>query len=176
MWNALKRFVQRMDQEGRDKFARLASDGERASATAANAVLMAGLLASILAGLYFALYVTLLLIFARGANIPPQVWFYVAYFCMILGAIQGGILGAVLGSAQSMLWQGKRRKAGTICVAGGTIVAVLMALYQAQYYAPEIPLNQYILWALLLFSPGYLAATGVSLWGLSLLSSDSTAS
>ena len=175
MWNALKRFVQRLDEEGRARFARLASDEERATATAAHAALIAGLLASILAGLYFALYVVLLLILARGANIPPQVWIYVAYFCMVLGAMQGGTLGALLGGAQSLLWQGKRRKAGTLCAAGGIIVAVVMALVQAHYYAPEIPVNVFILWALLLFSPGYIAATGVSLWGLRLLGDDKTA-
>lgn len=169
MWNQLKNFVQRINQEGRDKFARLASDEERRSATAGNAALMAGLVSSLVTVLYFALAIALVLIFARGAIGNPALWLRLLYFSMFLGTVQGGAAGAVLGWGQSLYWQGKRHKAGTICATGGGVLLALLALYQAQYYAPEFPLHLFVFWAFVLFSPGYLAGLGVVAWGLSLL-------
>jgi hypothetical protein len=176
MANPIKRFIQRMEEEGRAKFSRLASDQERGAATAFNAMLMAGLVAALVSGLYFVLYVALALIFLgdelHDPRVQREVIYIILYVTFIIGSLQGAAAGAILGYGQGLLWQGKRNAAGTVCAAGGAILVALMALYQTRYYLPEIPLSAFILWALILFSPGYLAATCVAAWGLNLLNSD----
>ena len=169
MWNQWNRFVERMNQEGRDKFARLASDEERRNATLGNAAMMAGLVSSLVTALYFVLCIALVLIYARGIIGQPTILLRLLYFCMFLGLIQGGVAGGILGWGQTVYWQGKRHKAGTICAGGGGALIAVLALFEAQYYTPEIPLPLFLFWALLLFSPGYLAGLGVSAWGLRLL-------
>lgn len=176
MANPVKRFLQRMDEEGRAKFNRLASNQERGAATAANAVLMAGLGAAIMSGLYFVLYVALALIFLgdtwRDPDVQRAVIYIILYMTFIVGTLQGAVAGVVVGCGQALLWQGKRNAAGTICAAGGAILALLMALYQAQFYMPGVPLSAFIFIALIMFSPGYLAATSVAAWGINLLASE----
>ena len=170
MWNQWNRFVERMNQEGRDKFARLASDEERRNATLGNAALMAGLVSSLVTALYFILCLTLILIYKRDIFGQPALLLRLLYFCMFLGVVQGGTAGGILGWGQSLYWQGKRHKAGTICGVGGGILIAVLGLFEARLYKPEIPLHLFIFWALLLFSPGYLAGLSVSAWGLRLLS------
>ena len=176
MANPVKRFLQRMDEEGRAKFNRLASDQERGAATAANTFLMAGLGAAIVSGLYFVLYVALALIFLGDALRDPDaqriIVYVILYMTLLVGTLQGAVAGAVAGCGQALLWQGKRNAAGTVCAAGGAIFALLMALYQARFYTPDVPLSQFIIVALVVFGPGYLAASCVAAWGLTLLGSD----
>ena len=169
MWNALKQFALRMNEEGRAKFSHITLDSERTTATVTNALMMAGLGAAVLTSLYFVLFLTLILIYAREVLAEPYIWFILLYVCFRIGCLQGGVAGAILGWGQAEYWQGKRNKAGTICTFGGAILIAVMALYEASFYPQD---TEFIFWAVLLFSPGYLAASSLVAWGLSLLNSD----
>jgi len=172
MWNALKQFVLRMNEEGRAKFNHITLDSERSTATVSNALMMASLVAAVLTSLYFVLFLTLILIYARELLVMPQVWFALLFISFRVGCIQGGMAGAILGWGQAEYWQGKRNKAGSICAFGGAILIAALALYEAQAYSPDIPMGDFIFWAAVIFSPGYLAATSLIAWGLSLLNID----
>ncbi len=165
-WSAWTQFWEQLNVNGRAKFERLASDEERNTATIINVIIMAAFITAIVTGLYFVLYTILLLVMGE---IDLRLLFMLLHVSFTLGWTQGGALGAILGYSQAQLWQGKRNKAGTVCALGAATVLALMALWQLQFYDEEFPWDQFLFWAVLLFSPGYLAASCLISYGLKLL-------
>ena len=172
MWNELKRWIRNLDEQGRARFMGLASDRERSAAMVANTGIGAASGFALMSSLYFALYLILAIIFLRDDLGNPQLWLRLYYFSLLFGLAQGGAIGGMLGRSVSLLWQGRRRKAALTCLEGGALVVAGLVLFSYRLYDPSIPLLTHILWTLLLFSPGYLAAAGVLGWGVNLLSKE----
>ena len=172
MWNALKRYIRTLDEQGRARFMGLASDGERSAATVANVGVGAASGFALLASLYFVLYALLAVIYLRDVISNPKLWVQIYFVSLVFGLMQGSALGGIFGAGVSLKWQGKRHKAAMTALIGGAIVIALLGLFQAQYYDPAVPPEQFVFWALLLFSPGYFTAACITAWGINLLSKE----
>lgn len=172
MWNALKQFIRTLDEQGRARFMGLASDRERSAAMLANTGIGAATGFAALSSVYFALYLILAILFLRDDLGNPQLWLRLYYVSLLFGLVQGGATGGIVGRSLSLMWQGKRRKAALTCLEGGALIVAVLVLFSYRLYDPSIPLQPYILWTLLLFSPGYLAAASVLAWGVNLLSKE----
>ena len=172
MWNNLKQYVRTLDEQGRARFVGLASDSERSAATAANVGIGVAVGFALLSFLYCVLYAILAIIYLRDYLGHPQLWIQIYLFSLIFGLVKGGALGGIVGMGISLKWQGKRHKAAMTGLIGGAVVIAVLALFQAQYYDPAFPPDQFIFLALLLFSPAYFAASCVIAWGANLLSKE----
>ncbi len=172
MWNELKRWIRSLDEQGRSRFTGLVSDRERSAAMIANTGIGAASGFAVMSSLYFALYLIMAIIFLRDELGNPQLWLQLYYVSLLFGFVQGGGMGGMVGRSLSLLWQNRRRKAALTCLEGGTLVIACLVLFTYRLYDPSIPLLTHILWTLLLFSPGYLAAAAILTWGVNLLSKE----
>ncbi len=172
MWNALKQYMRTLNEQGRARFASLASDTERTTATVSTVGIGAASGFAILSSLYFALYAVLAIILLRDELGNPQLWLKIYYISLMFGLVQGSAIGAVFAWALALTWQGKRHKAALTALIGGGTILVLLALFQSQYYDPAFPPEQFVFWALLLFSPAYFTAACVTAWGVNMMSGE----
>ena len=167
----LTQYFDKLDASGRARFADLSTDTERLINTKYTSGMASLYMAILLSILYMPVFCALYIYW-----VPPEYrssiwWIYMIYASVWVGAIQGGAIGSVLGWGMGLYWRGKRHKAGMFCLIGGAIALFLMGLFQALFYpTSEMTLPEFIYWAFLYFSPAYLAATGVTAWGISLLS------
>ena len=160
MWNELKRWIRALDEQGRARFTGLVSDRERSAAMVANTGIGAASGFALLSSLYFALYLILAIIFLRDELGNPQLWLQLYYFSLLFGLVQGGGIGGMVGRSVSLLWQGRRHKAGVTCTRIGRRVSALLPClilfsYRMYYDVIDMPLDDpHLLGACSLFSPG----------------------
>lgn len=166
----ITQYFERLDAAGRARFADLSTDTERLINTKYTSGMTSIFMAILLSILYMPVFCALFVYW-----VPPEYrgsvwWIYMIYASVWVGAIQGGAIGSILGWGMGLYWQGKRHKAGMFCLIGGAIALFLMGLFQALFYeGSAMPLAEFTYWAFLYFSPAYLAAAGVTVWGLGLL-------
>ena len=172
MSNSLIRFIESQNEQGRARFAALNTDTERLIHTKYTA----GVASIVMAIAFVILYIPVLSVmyvhFVPPEYRAPIVWKYLVYLSVWFGGIQGSAAGSVVGWGLGLFWQNKRHKAGVVLAVGGAIGIFLLILFQSIYFdIVDMPLDEYIFWAVFAFSPAYFTATGALAWGLALLTS-----
>lgn len=172
MSNPLIRFIESQNEQGRARFAALSTDTERLIHTKYTAGVASVVTAIAFVILYIPVLSVMYVHFVPPEYRDPMVWKYLVYLSVWFGAMQGSAAGSVIGWGLGLFWQNKRHKSGVVLAVGGAIGIFLLILFQSIYFdIIDMPLNEYIFWAVFAFSPAYFTASSALAWGITLLTS-----